>query len=54
VTARWFDPTNGKYSTIKGSPYVNRGKQKFTPPQDNSAGDSDFVLVLEAQSLKKN
>jgi hypothetical protein len=54
VTARWFDPTNGKYSTIEGSPYVNRGKQKFTPPQDNSAGDSDFVLVLNAQSPKKN
>lgn len=47
-TARWFDPTNGQYTTQSGSPFTNSGTTTMTPPATNSAGDSDFVLVLEA------
>jgi hypothetical protein len=48
VTARWFDPTNGTYQTISGSPFANSGSQQFTTPGTNSGGDPDWVLVLQA------
>ncbi len=47
LIARWFDPTNGDYQTIAG--VSQSGKQQFTPPEKNSAGAGDFVLVLEAR-----
>ncbi|MFI5187722.1 MAG: DUF4038 domain-containing protein [Chitinophagales bacterium] len=46
----WFDPTNGMYSPITGSPFSNMGVQSFTPPGKNSTGDADWVLML---SVKK-
>lgn len=49
VTVRWFDPTNGSYTTISGSPFPNAGSKQFTPPGNNSGGDGDWVLVLEAK-----
>ena len=49
VQARWFDPTNATLSQIAGSPFLNIGTRVFTPPAANSAGDGDFVLVLEAK-----
>jgi hypothetical protein len=48
VTARWFDPTNGTYQAISGSPFAKSGSQQFTTPGNNSGGDQDWVLVLEA------
>jgi hypothetical protein len=48
VTARWYDPTANTFTTISGSPFANIGTQDFTTPGNNSAGDSDWVLVLEA------
>lgn len=48
ATARWFDPTNGTYIVIDGSPFPNAGIRRFTPPHSNRAGDGDWVLVLEA------
>jgi len=48
ITARWFDPTNDRFAAISGSPFANSGSQQFTPPGDNSAGDTDWVLVLQA------
>jgi hypothetical protein len=50
VKAQWFDPSNGVYTTISGSPFANTGTRNFTPPNTNSAGDADFVLVLDAAS----
>jgi hypothetical protein len=47
VTARWFDPTNNTFTAIAGSPFANSGSRQFTPPGNNSAGDGDWVLVLE-------
>jgi hypothetical protein len=48
ATARWYDPTNGQYADIDGSPFANMGSKEFTPPGHNSSGDGDWVLVLEA------
>jgi hypothetical protein len=42
--AQWFNPRNGAYSTIPGSPFANSGAKVFMPPE---AGD--WVLVLETK-----
>jgi hypothetical protein len=47
VTAAWYDPSNGKFSIIAGSPFPNSGAQSFTPLGANNDGDKDWVLVLE-------
>jgi hypothetical protein len=47
VTARWFDPANGTYRVISGSPFSNSGSRSFTAPGKNSGGGADWVLVLE-------
>jgi len=49
VTARWFDPANGTYIAIEGSPFSNTGSRSFTPPGKNHDGDGDWVLVLEVK-----
>ena len=48
VTARWFDPSNGAWYSISGSPFPNTGTHNFTPFGDNGDGDEDWVLVLES------
>jgi Protein of unknown function (DUF4038)/Putative collagen-binding domain of a collagenase len=51
VVARWYDPTNGSYRNVDGSPFVTFGSRQFAPPARNSAGDDDWVLVLEAAAV---
>lgn len=46
VTARWYDPTTGSFTTLPGSPYNNSGTQVFITPSNNAAGDPDWVLLL--------
>jgi len=46
VTARWFDPSNATFTSI-GS-FANTGTHAFTVPGNNSAGDADWLLVLDA------
>lgn len=48
AVAEWFDPVNGTYQVISGSPFQNSGKREFTPPGTNASGDSDWVLLLNA------
>jgi hypothetical protein len=48
ASGRWFDPTNGTYTTIPGGPFANSGTRQFTPPGKNGEGDSDWVLILRA------
>jgi len=51
VTARWYDPSNGLYTSIVGpasGSFPNAGTQDFAPPGPNSARDGDWVLVLSA------
>jgi hypothetical protein len=47
VTARWYDPSNGTYTSIAGSPFANSGSHVFSTPGKNNDGQSDWVLVLE-------
>jgi hypothetical protein len=49
ATARWYDPSRGTYTEVKGSPFPNREKHNFTPPGNNGDGDGDWVLVLETK-----
>jgi Protein of unknown function (DUF4038)/Putative collagen-binding domain of a collagenase len=50
VTARWFDPANGKFTAVTGSPFSNAGQKDLTPPGRNADGDTDWALVLDAVS----
>ena len=52
VTARWYDPTANTFAAISGSPFPNIGTHDFTTPGNNSAGDGDWVLVLEAPRIQ--
>ncbi|UQR61053.1 glycoside hydrolase family 140 protein [Bradyrhizobium sp. C-145] len=47
ATARWYDPTNATYRPAARSPLINGGVRRFSPPGSNSAGDGDWVLLLE-------
>jgi hypothetical protein len=51
VTARWYDPTIGKFLDVSGSPFPNTGTRLFKPPSNNHDGDGDWVLVLEAAGI---
>jgi hypothetical protein len=47
ATARWYDPTNAAYRPAAESRLANEGVRRFSPPGSNSAGDGDWVLLLE-------
>jgi hypothetical protein len=46
TVAQWFDPTNGAFKSINGSPFPNTGSQVFLSPGSNNAGDPDWVLIF--------
>jgi hypothetical protein len=48
VRARWYDPANGTYTPVAGSPFPNSGTVRLTVPGNNAEGASDWVLVLAA------
>ena len=48
VRARWYDPTNGTFRPVTGSPFRNADKVRLRTPGKNADGDSDWVLVLSA------
>jgi hypothetical protein len=48
VRASWYDPTSGKYTGVKGSPFFRRTSVSLTSPPRNHAGERDWVLVLAA------
>jgi hypothetical protein len=49
--ARWFDPTSGAYANA-GTGLPNTGTRSFTPPGANSAGNNDWVLVLQVGATR--
>jgi len=53
VEGRWYDPTNGTWKQIQGSPFGNRGSRTFSTPGSNSAGAADWVLVFETKKTDK-
>jgi Protein of unknown function (DUF4038)/Putative collagen-binding domain of a collagenase len=49
VVARWYDPANGRFFTVSGSPFPTTGLRRLKPKHgDNSSGFDDWVLVLES------
>lgn len=48
VVASWYDPAAGTYTAVAGAPFPATAPRAFRPPGKNSAGDSDWVLVLES------
>ena len=38
VRARWYDPTNGTYRRVPGSPFNNAGTRGFSPPGKTATG----------------
>jgi hypothetical protein len=46
--AQWFDPSAGSCRSIAGSPFANSGSHSFATPVNDSDGDADWLLVLEA------
>ena len=50
VTARWFDPTDGRTIAI-AERLANSGSRSFTPRPRNAIGQSDWVLVLETGEM---
>jgi hypothetical protein len=48
VTARWFDPSRGTYTTVTGSPFRATGAQTFRPAGNNASNFGDWALVLES------
>ncbi|MGD0223294.1 MAG: DUF4038 domain-containing protein [Terriglobia bacterium] len=49
ISARWYNPTNGHFVEIDGSPYAHHGTQRLRSPDDNGTGANDWVLVLDAR-----
>jgi Protein of unknown function (DUF4038)/Putative collagen-binding domain of a collagenase len=51
ISARWYDPADGRFSVVSGSPFSATGPRRFRPESsNNSSGFDDWVLVLEAQA----
>lgn len=48
VTAQWFDPSNGAYTPISGSPFANTGARQLAPQGKTADGLGDWVLLLQA------
>ena len=48
MKARWYDPTDGTYRSVSGSPFTNSSDVQLTAPGKNADGDLDWVLVLSA------
>ena len=48
VAARWYDPANGRFVDVPGSPFAAAGPHIFRPKGANSAGLEDWVLLLES------
>jgi hypothetical protein len=48
VRAHWYDPADGTYVVISGSPFPNSRKVRLETPGKNADGDRDWVLVLTA------
>jgi hypothetical protein len=48
IDALWYDPADGRFSPVSGSPFPAAGSRQFTPERENSSGFDDWVLFLES------
>lgn len=53
AVVRWYNPTNGTYTSIAESPLANSGSRDFTTPGDNGTGTNDWLLVLETHGKEQ-
>ncbi len=51
VNVKWFDPTNGSYSSI--GKFSNHSIEKFSIPGENQDGDRDWVFIAETSNSDK-
>lgn len=47
VRARWFDPTDGSWTAAREAPLRPRAGTQLATPGVNTAGDTDWALVLD-------
>jgi hypothetical protein len=52
VKAWWYDPTAGIRLAVED--LSDKQLQEFTPPKTNAAGDTDWVLILESQTVLRD
>jgi hypothetical protein len=51
VAAHWYDPADGRFARVSGSPFPATGSRRLQPtPDRNSSGFDDWVLILESSS----
>jgi hypothetical protein len=48
VAARWYDPADGSFAVVEGSPFPATGPRQFGPKSGNSSAFGDWVLVLDS------
>jgi hypothetical protein len=49
VTARWYNPTDGRYTAAADGPLPKRGTHTFRTPGDNGTKTNDWLLVLQVR-----
>jgi hypothetical protein len=49
VSARWYNPTDGRWTTINETPLPNRATQTYRTPGDNGTKTNDWLLILEVR-----
>ena len=49
VVAQWYNPIDGRFLEVQGSPFGNRKRFSLSTPGDNGAEANDWVLVLETR-----
>jgi hypothetical protein len=54
VMAWWIDPTSGRRHLLPGSPFEYNTTQSWTPPATNSAGDPDWVLLVQVRDWRQD
>jgi hypothetical protein len=48
VTAWWYNPTDGRTTSIDGPPMASRGIHVFRTPGNNGIDTNDWLLILQA------
>lgn len=49
ITARWYNPTDGRWRSGDDGSLPNRGSHPFSTPGDNDRRTNDWLLVLEVR-----
>ncbi len=53
IAARWFDPANGQFLSVAGSPFDASGPRQFGADLGrNSSGFEDWILLLRSKSQR--